>query len=137
MDRAVVLRLAGIYGPGRVPYVELLRAGDPIAAPRLGWLNLIHVEDAASATIAAADHADPPSIVCVADGKPPQRGDYYAEASKILGAAEPRFTEPPPDSPRAARAAANKRVRNLLLRGRLGVELAYPTYREGLADALA
>src|SRR5262245_14138887 len=31
--RSVILRLAGIYGPGRVPFIRELRAGKPIAAP--------------------------------------------------------------------------------------------------------
>ena len=31
-DRGVVLRLAGIYGPGRIPFLDKLRAGEPIPA---------------------------------------------------------------------------------------------------------
>ena len=33
-QRSVILRLAGIYGPGRVPFFDELRAGEPIPAPR-------------------------------------------------------------------------------------------------------
>ena len=132
-DRSVVLRLAGIYGPDRLPYLAKLRAGEPIAAPRDGWLNLIHVDDAATATLAAAEAADPPGLVCVSDGAPPQRRDYYAEVARRLGAEPPRFVEPEAGSPRAARAAADKRVRNRVLTDELGATLAYPTYREGLA----
>lgn len=135
-DRSVILRLAGIYGPDRLPYLAKLRAGEPIEAPQTGWLNLTHVEDAAAAVTAAADAASPPPVVCVSDGAPPQRGDYYAEAARLLGAPAPRFVEPPADSPRAARAAADKRVANRLLVESLGVELRYPTYREGLAAIL-
>ncbi len=50
---SVVLRLAGIYGPGRVPFIDKLRAGEPIPAPTTGHLNLIHVDDAAAAVVAA------------------------------------------------------------------------------------
>lgn len=135
-DRGVALRLAGIYGPDRLPYLAKLRAGEPIAAPRNGSLNLIHVDDAATATLAAASVESPPSVVCVSDGSPPQRGDYYAEVARLLGAPEPNFVEPETDSPRAARAAADKRVANRLLREHLGVSLRYPTYREGLAAIL-
>src|SRR5205085_2001884 len=42
---AIVLRLAGLYGPGRIPRAEEIKAGLPIDAPARGWLNLIHVED--------------------------------------------------------------------------------------------
>ena len=113
-----------------------MRAGDPIVAPSEGWLNLIHVDDAAAATVAAGDAANPPPVVCVSDGNPPRRGDYYSEAARVIGARAPRFSPPPADSPRAARAAANKRVGNRVLVEGLGVELSYPSYREGLAAVL-
>ncbi|MEX0977601.1 MAG: NAD-dependent epimerase/dehydratase family protein, partial [Pirellulales bacterium] len=47
--RGVVLRLAGLYGPGRIPLAGEISSGRPIAAPENGWLNLIHVDDAAAA----------------------------------------------------------------------------------------
>ncbi|SMP65976.1 Nucleoside-diphosphate-sugar epimerase [Neorhodopirellula lusitana] len=48
-----ILRLSGIYGPGRVPRAADVRAGRPIASPPTGHLNLIHVDDAAAAVITA------------------------------------------------------------------------------------
>jgi nucleoside-diphosphate-sugar epimerase len=51
-DRAAILRLGGIFGPGRVPLIDRLRAGQPIAAASHGWLNLIHVDDAAAVVLA-------------------------------------------------------------------------------------
>ncbi|QDV79694.1 NAD-dependent epimerase/dehydratase family protein [Botrimarina mediterranea] len=135
-SRGVSLRLAGIYGPDRLPYLAQLQAGEPIAAPSTGWLNLIHVDDAATTVLAAADQAAPPPIVCVSDGQPPLRSDYYAEVARLIGAAPPTFTDPTADSPRAARAAASKRVRSDLLARGLGVSLRYPSYREGLAAIL-
>lgn len=134
--RGAALRLAGIYGRDRLPYLAKLRAGDPIAAPREGWLNLIHVDDAATAVLAAASADQPPPVVCVSDGTPPQREDYYTEVARLLGANPPRFTEPDPGSPRAARAAADKRIANRLMLERLGIALRYPSYREGLAAVL-
>lgn len=132
-DRSTALRLAGIYGPDRLPYLAKIKAGEPLAASPDGWLNLIHVDDAATATQAAADANSAPPVVCVSDGQPPLRADYYAEVARLLDAPEPTFIDPLPGSPRAARAAASKRVRNALLTDRLGVRLAYPSYREGLA----
>ena len=136
-DRGVSLRLAGIYGPDRLPYLAKLRAGEPIEAPQSGWLNLIHVDDAAAAVVAAADVQAPPKVVCVSDGDPPQRGEYYAEVARLLDAPPPRFGQPEESSPRAKRAQASKRVRNDLMRAELGVRLAYPTYREGLKAIVA
>jgi len=140
--RSVILRLAGIYGPGRVPYLDKLRAGEPIAAPRAGWLNLIHVDDAARIVVAAdvwaatREPADGPHVFCISDGSPVQRRDYYAEAARRIGAAAPTFISPPPDSPVAARAASNRRICNDKMRREFQVPLLYPSYREGLAAIL-
>jgi nucleoside-diphosphate-sugar epimerase len=143
--RSAILRLAGIYGPGRVPYLDKLRAGEPIAAPSEGWLNLIHVDDAARIVVAVdrwlADRAasDGPHLFCVSDGSPVVRGEYYAEAARLIGAPPPRFTAPPADSPAAARAGADRRVSNAKLHEWMreaGISLEYPSYREGLAEIL-
>lgn len=132
-DRGVALRLAGIYGPGRVPMANKLATGEPIAAPSAGPLNLIHVDDAAAVVAAAADAAgDFPPVLCVSDGKPPLRADYYREIARLTGAPPPVFAEPPSDSPQAARAAASKQVRNDLMKQTLGIALRYPDYRVGL-----
>lgn len=139
---SAILRLAGLYGPGRVPHLDKLLAGEPLPVPAEGWLNLIHVDDAArivvaaDAWLAAQGPADGPHVFCVTDGTPVRRRDYYAEAARLLGAPAPRFTDPPPGSPAAARAAANRRVRNDKMRATFSVELAYPSYHEGLAAIL-
>jgi nucleoside-diphosphate-sugar epimerase len=138
---AVVLRLAGIYGPGRIPFRSLLRAGAPIPAPSDGNLNLIHVVDAAAVVLAAADgdlgkSTGRPHIYCVSDGHPVERGDYYREVACRIGAAPPEFVVPDADSPRAARAAQDRKVRNERMLAELGVQLTYPDYRAGLAAIL-
>jgi len=142
-DNAVVLRLAGIYGPGRIPYLEKLRAGEPLATPKAGWLNLIHVDDAAEIVLAAEAWAaqQPPSAgphtFCVSDGRPVVRRDYYREVARQIGAPAPTFVAPAPNSPATARASADKRIRTAKLTGLLQIQLRYPSYREGLAAILA
>lgn len=146
-NRSAILRLAGIYGPGRIPHLDKLRAGEPLPVPQDGWLNLIHVDDAARIVVAAdawlakletaSDSArDGPQIFCIADGSPVRRGDYYREAARVLGAPSPQFDTPPPGSPAAARAGANRRINNVKMRQTLAVQLQYPSYREGLAAIL-
>jgi len=132
---SVVLRLAGIYGPGRTPRKDLLLAGEPIPAPADGYLNLIHVDDAA-AVVLAAQRAPTPRTYVVSDGHPAQRREYYLELARLLKAPAPTFVDAPPSSPAAQRAAADKRVSNARLLRELDVRLAYPSYREGLAAAL-
>ena len=139
--RGIVLRLAGIYGPGRVPYLDKLKNGEPIAAPSEGWLNLIHVDDGAHIVLAAESwsHNQPtgPHTFCVCDGHPVVRREYYQEVARQIAAGPPVFTSPNAGSPAAARAAADKRVSNRKLLETLGVEMAFPSYREGLASILA
>jgi nucleoside-diphosphate-sugar epimerase len=135
-SRGIVLRLAGIYGPGRVPYLDKLQAGEPIPAPSQGYLNLIHVDDAAAVVVAAGDLGRQRPIYCVSDGHPVERGEYYREVTRLVGAPPPKFVAPEPDSPRATRAAADRRIRNARMLADLDVKLTYPDYRAGLAAIL-
>jgi nucleoside-diphosphate-sugar epimerase len=134
--KAIILRLAGIYGPGRIPRRQGLQAGEPIAAPQYGFLNLIHVDDAARIVL-AAEHVPPPRLYTVSDGLPPVRHEYYAELARLLAAPPPTFVDPPADSPAALRAESNKRVSNRRLLSELDVKLEFPSYREGLAAIVA
>jgi nucleoside-diphosphate-sugar epimerase len=136
---SVILRLAGIYGPGRIPFLKELKESQPIAAPSTGWLNLIHVDDAAEVVNAASilsSFADGPRVYCVSDGQPVERGEYYSEVARQIGAAPPQFTKPESGSPRAARAEANRRISNARMLADLRVTLTYPDYRAGLATAV-
>jgi len=132
-ERSLILRMAGIYGPGRIPRRRELKAGLPIEAPSEGYLNLIHVDDAARVVIAAEKHARVPDLYCVSDGHPVIRREYFHELAALLDAPKPTFRTPPADSPAAERAGASKRVSNRRMLAELGVELQYPSYREGLA----
>jgi hypothetical protein len=66
-----------------------------------------------------------------------KRGEYYREVAHLIGAAPPTFVTPDLNSPRAARAEADRRVKNSRMLAELGVELQYPDYRSGLAAILA
>jgi nucleoside-diphosphate-sugar epimerase len=137
---SVILRLAGLYGPGRIPFLDLLRAGQPIPAPEHGHLNLIHVDDAAASVVAASElppFTDGPRIYCISDGHPAQRSEYYREVARQIGAPPPMFTSPDPNSPRARRAESDRRVRNDRMLADLKVKLQFPNYRAGLAAILS
>jgi nucleoside-diphosphate-sugar epimerase len=133
----MILRLAGIYGPGRVPRLADIRAGEPIAAPSEGLVNLIHVDDAAAIVVAAERQIAPPGLFVVSDGQPVSRGEYYGEVARLLHAPPPRFTPPPAEAHVAQRAGSDKRVDPARLFAALSLRLRYPTYREGLAAILA
>jgi nucleoside-diphosphate-sugar epimerase len=137
--RGVILRLAGIYGRARIPFIDKLRSGEPIPAPVSGYLNLIHVVDAAEVVLAAdtlAPFENTPRVYCVSDGHPVERGEYYSEIARQISAPAPKFVDPDPNSPRAARAESNRRISSERMLAELRVELAYPDYRAGLAAIL-
>jgi len=134
---AVILRLAGIYGPGRIPRQREIRAGRAIDAPSGGYLNLIHVEDAADIVVAADKAERVAPLLTVSDGRPVVRADYYRRLAELLGAPPPNFIDAEHDSHARRRAETNKRVRNARLMQQIGPALKYPSYREGLAAILA
>jgi nucleoside-diphosphate-sugar epimerase len=133
--QSVVLRMAGIYGPGRIPYLALLREGKPLIVTTEGYLNLIHVDDAVR-VVAACDHCATPERFLVSDGFPVKRADYYREVARLAGTSV-AFSEAEPDSPRGQRGRSNKRVCNRKLLQVLPLELQYPTYREGLRASMS
>ena len=132
-DRAVVLRCAGLYGQGRLPRADDLAAGRPIAAKPDGWLNLIHLDDAAAVVLAAEQASTPSSCYVVSDGHPTTRGEFYSELARRIGAPTPQFTAPAAGDASRRATAADKRVCNRRMRDELQVALQYPTFREGLA----
>jgi len=136
-SKAIILRMAGIYGPGRIPRSADLLAGRPIDAPQHGWLNLIHVDDAARIVLLAEQRAAPPQSYVVSDGHPVQRADYYRELACLLSAPPPTFVDSSSDSPAAERAAGDKRVNPRKMFAELHPTLLYPDYRAGLAGIVS
>lgn len=140
-SRGVILRLAGIYGPGRLPYLDALRQGEPLAASGEGYLNLIHVDDAADLIVALTTGREPavpgPRIYCVSDGAPVWREDFYRELAQKVGAPEPRFASVGCPSSRRERGRTSKRISNRKLMEDLRLVLRYPSYREGIAQIVA
>ncbi len=136
-SRSIVLRLAGLYGPGRIPRAQAVLLGEPIDAPQDGFLNLIHVDDAAAIVLLAEERAPLPRTYVVSDGQPVIRSEYYAELARLLGWPPPRFVAPDPNSPAALRAAGDKRADSRRMMRELSPVLRYPSYREGLAAVVA
>jgi len=134
-DLAITLRLAGIYGPGRLPRRTELVAGEPLPIAAGQQVNLIHVDDAAAAILAAETRASPPRTYVVADGNPVERREYFAELARQLNLPPPSFRDPLPGEA-TSRRSGNKRANNARMLGELQVTLAYPTFREGLAASL-
>jgi nucleoside-diphosphate-sugar epimerase len=136
--RLDILRLPGIYGPRRNALVEVA-AGRARRIARPGQVfNRIHVEDIAAtlAILTARAEQSPTSRVYnVCDDEPAPQSEVIAYAAGLLG------VPPPPEVTLEAAGLSpmglsfwteNKRVCNARLKADIGVELAYPSYREGL-----
>ncbi len=128
---AMILRLAGIYGPGRLlARVEQLRRGDRLTGNPEAWLNLIHVDDAVRAVLAAETRGVAGATYLVCDDQPLRRREYYSALAESVGAPTPQFEELLADAPERQRL--NKRCVNRRLREELQVELQFPTVTCGL-----
>lgn len=135
-----IFRLAGIYGPGRNPLARI-REGRARRVSKPGQLfSRIHTADIAAVLEASIHRPKAGAVYNVCDDEPAPPGDVIAFAAGLLG------MEPPPEvSLEEANLsemgksfyAENKRVSNRLLRKELKVNLAYPSYREGLRGCLA
>ncbi|WP_336486716.1 SDR family oxidoreductase [Methylobacterium nigriterrae] len=131
-----VFRLSGIYGPGRNPFVKLREGKAQRIIKRDQVFNRIHVDDIASSLAASLDRPRGGGIYNVTDDEPapPQLVTEYAADLAGLPLPPAVDFETAELSPMARSFyGENKRVRNRLIREELGVDLAYPTYREGLA----
>jgi nucleoside-diphosphate-sugar epimerase len=131
-----VERYSGLYGPGRIIRRAALLQGEPIGGDPLKWLNLIHIEDAAGAAVAALERGTPGRVYLATDDCPVARQEYYITAAACLGAPAPRFVAYGQGGHPAA-SKANKRVSNRRIKEELGVELAYPEITVGLPAAVA
>lgn len=135
-----IFRLAGIYGPGRGPFEKVRDGTARLIVKDNQFFSRIHVEDIAAVLQASIARPAPGSAYNVCDDDPSPPEEVLLHAARLLG------LPPPPALPyeRAemtplARSfyAESKRVRNGRIKSDLGVRLAYPTYREGLAALLA
>lgn len=134
----LILRLAGIYGPGRSTF-EKLRDGTARRVVKPGQVfNRIHVEDIARITALAAERGLAGTFN-LADDEPAAPQDLVTHAAGMLDMA------PPPEVPfetaqftpmQRSFYADNKRVSNAAIKQALGIDLLYPDYRAGLAAIL-
>lgn len=136
-----VLRVAGIYGPERLPVARLQR-GEPVLEPGASpYSNRVHVDDLVRVCRAAARTVRPYRIYNVADGSPSIMSDYFFRVADALGVARPpTLTRAQAEQTLSAGMLSylreSKRIDNSRLREELGVTLRYPDLESGLAQAV-
>jgi nucleoside-diphosphate-sugar epimerase len=117
---AIVLRVAGIYGPGRNP-LDWIRQG------RVGlsrkYVNLIHVEDLAAICLLALDKGKPSEAYNVSDGQPHTWNEICATAQQRWGMTAAAVT---------ADLSPGKRISNAKLRAELDYRFRHSDLYEAL-----
>jgi len=131
---AALIRIAGIYGPGRSVFDQIARGSARRIVKPGQVFNRIHVADLGAIIAAAANHAATGRILA-ADGNPAPSHDLLDHACALLGHPPlPTIPFDQADLGPMSRSfySENKRLRPTRL-AELGVTLRYPSWREGLA----
>jgi nucleoside-diphosphate-sugar epimerase len=139
--RRVVLRVPGIYGPGRLPLARL-HAREPVLSPEeAGIGNRIHVDDLVEACVAAASNPEARGVYNVTDGNSCTSTDFLDRVARLANL-------PPP--PRVSMDEAqltfsperlsfineSRRVGNERMLKHLGVKLRYGDMDAGIRQSL-
>lgn len=128
---AVILRVAGIYGPDRGHYFkQYLRNEARIMGQGEQILNMIHVDDLVGVIVAALKSGRAGEVYNVVDDEPVMQIHFYRWLSETLG----KWMPPAADANEVAqskRGFTNKKVLNRKLKMELGYTFKYPTFRQG------
>lgn len=140
----IVLRYGGFYGPGtglarRGEQLEMIRKRRfPLVGESRAVWSLVHVDDAATATVAALERAKPGTIYNIVDDEPAQVGEVLTYLAKVVGAKPPRripiwlarlLGEHMVVMMDEVRGASNAKARR-----ELGWEPAHRSWRDGFRD---
>lgn len=139
---ARVLRVPGIYGPGRLPLERIRKGAAAARAEEAGPGNRIHVDDLAAVSLAAADYSGPDQLFNVGDGNHASTTEYLRAVARLAGLPDP--PELPLDEvlKRVTPAmrgflAERRRVETRRMRDTLGFRPRYGDLESGVAASLA
>lgn len=136
-----ILRVPGIYGPGRLP-LERLRQGQPVVdydPPH--YYNRIHVDDLVEGLLAAARHGRANRLYVASDGSPGTQPEFYEATAAAAGLPPPEHITPQQASQRLSPMTLSfleesRRFGNRRFVEELQVKLRYADFRQGIADSL-
>lgn len=139
----VILRVGGIYGPGRLP-VARLQIGLPILQEKESpYTNRIHQDDLADICVVAANHVKTgkysEAIYNVSDGQPGTMSQYFKDVAKACGLPlPPEVTREEAQQQMTAGMLSylreSRRIDNSKLISELRITLRYPTLEDGLRN---
>ena len=137
----IILRVSGIYGPGRLPLMQISQGQPLLREEESGPSNRIHADDLAAVCLAAADLGEGGDIFNVSDGHPSSMTSYFNACADLLG-----YPRQPQVSMEEARRVMSplmlsyvtdsRVVDNTRMLQRLNIRLKYPTMQEGLQNCV-
>ncbi len=134
---AAILRVAGIYGPGRGHlFLKYLRGEATMTGDGSRLINMIHLDDLVTAIIDALLRARPGEVYNVSDDEPVPQVDFFRWLSETLDRPMPPIATED-GLTRRKRAITHKRVSNRKLKAELGSLLKYPDFRAGYSSEIA
>lgn len=130
----LVMRLGGIFGPGRSALLRAVRERTAAMSDEDHYVNQVHRDDVASATVLLALTRDLPTprIFNVVDNTPALRNEIISWLASHLQTPLPAGAAAPASR---KRGRSNKRVSNARLRA-LGWNPVYPSYREAFLNSI-
>jgi nucleoside-diphosphate-sugar epimerase len=131
---AVVLRLAGIYGPGRTALVDRVARGGAHYQVPPRYTNRIHRDDCVGAIEHLLQHPHPDAVYVGVDEDPADERTVYRWLASELGAPEPLAASAPAQT--GTRHLTNKQCQSERLRAS-GYRFRFPSFREGYRPLLA
>jgi nucleoside-diphosphate-sugar epimerase len=133
---AVILRVAGIYGPDRGHWFkQFLKNEARIEGDGSRFLNMIHRDDLIGCIIAALKSGRPGEIYNAADDEPVSQLHFFQWLVEALDKPLPP-SEPENPGENRKRGVTNKRILNRKLKMELGCQFKYPNFRKGYSAEL-
>jgi nucleoside-diphosphate-sugar epimerase len=130
--KLTILRLAPVYGPGRGVRNRLRKGEFRILDEGQHFSSRIYIDDLVRIVFACEDKAPHKSLYLVSDDEPTTQGEYAKWLSERMGVPMPPYRQM--FEPGKARVAhRNRKYKNAKMKRELGIELQYPSYREGEA----
>lgn len=127
----VILRIAGIYGPGRGHlFLQYLKNEARIAGQGERIINMIHRDDLTGIIMAALKNGRPGEIYNAVDDEPVAQIHFFRWLSETLGKWMPPFATEEENAGRK-RGLTNKKVQNRRVKMELGYQFKYPNFRKG------
>ena len=128
---AVILRVAGIYGPDRGhAFKQFLKNEARIEGDGSRFLNMIHRDDLIGCLIAVLKGGRAGEIYNTVDDEPVTQANFFQWLAEELGKEPPPMVPENPEADRK-RGVTNKRVSNRKLKMELGHQFKYPNFRIG------